>query len=67
MLIKQKLSQGGGSESLPVALNWRVDRIRPGEVVLAREDPSAPGRPPLTRVIPLRDDVGQGASGADNG
>lgn len=48
--------QGGGSESLPIALNWRVDRIRENEVVLAREDPSAPNRPPLTKVIPLREE-----------
>jgi type IV pilus assembly protein PilP len=48
--------QGGGSESLPVALNWRIDRIRVDEVVLAREDPSAPGRAPLTRVISLNPD-----------
>jgi type IV pilus assembly protein PilP len=46
--------QGGGSESLPIALNWRVDRIRETEIVLAREDPSAPNRPPLTKVIALR-------------
>jgi hypothetical protein len=45
--------QSGGTENLPVSLNWRVDRIRENEVVLAREDPSAPNRPPLTRVIPL--------------
>jgi type IV pilus assembly protein PilP len=48
--------QGGGAESLPVALNWRIDRIRNNEVVLAREDPSAPNRPPLTKVIPLHDE-----------
>jgi len=53
---KADVVQGGGSESLPVALNWRVDRIRDTEVVLAREDPSAPNRPPLTKVIPLHDD-----------
>ncbi|MDB4986046.1 MAG: hypothetical protein JWN04_1224 [Myxococcaceae bacterium] len=47
---------GGGSESLPVALNWRIDRIRLNEVVLAREDPSAPNRPPLTRIIPLHEE-----------
>jgi type IV pilus assembly protein PilP len=47
--------QGGGTESLPIALNWRVDRIRETEIVLAREDPSAPNRPPLTKVIPLRE------------
>jgi hypothetical protein len=26
-------------------------------VVLAREDPSAPNRPPLTKIIPLHEDV----------
>lgn len=46
--------QGGGTENLPISLNWRVDRIRENEIVLAREDPSAPNRPPLTKVIPLR-------------
>jgi type IV pilus assembly protein PilP len=54
---KADVVQGGGSESLPVALNWRVDRIRDTEVVLAREDPSAPNRPPLTKIIPLHEDV----------
>lgn len=48
--------QGGGTENLPIALNWRVDRIRENEIVLAREDPSAPNRPPLTKVIPLHDE-----------
>jgi type IV pilus assembly protein PilP len=47
---------GGGTESLPVALNWRIDRIRGNEVVLAREDPSAPNRPPLTKVIALHEE-----------
>jgi type IV pilus assembly protein PilP len=52
---KADVVQGGGTENLPIALNWRVDRIRENEIVLAREDPSAPNRPPLTKVIPLRD------------
>jgi type IV pilus assembly protein PilP len=45
----------GGSEGMPVTLNWRVDRIRPGSVVLTREDPSSPDKPPLTRVMPLHE------------
>ncbi|HEX5658914.1 MAG TPA: pilus assembly protein PilP [Polyangiales bacterium] len=53
---KADVVQGGGADALPVALNWRIDRIRDNEVVLAREDPTAPNRPPLTRVIPLHDD-----------
>jgi hypothetical protein len=52
---RAEVVQSGGTENLPVSLNWRVDRIRENEVVLAREDPSAPNRPPLTRVIPLHE------------
>ena len=55
---KADVVQGGGTENIPIALNWRVDRIRENEIVLAREDPSAPNRPPLTKVIPLRDKDG---------
>jgi len=58
---KADVVQGGGSENIPIALNWRVDRIRDNEVVLAREDPSAPNRPPLTKVIPLHE-KGEGTS-----
>ncbi len=65
---KAEIVQGGGSESLPVALNWRIDRIRIDEVVLAREDPSAPNRPPLTKVIPLHEENPPGGAIAnDNG
>jgi type IV pilus assembly protein PilP len=53
---RPEIVQAGGIEELPVTLNWRVDRIRPNEVVLTREDPTAPNRPPLTRVLPLRED-----------
>ena len=56
---RPEIVQAGGIEELPVTLNWRVDRIRPNEVVLTREDPTAPNRPPLTRVLPLRDDQQQ--------
>lgn len=48
--------QTGGEGGMAVVLNWRVERIREGEVVLTREDPTAPNRPPLTRVIPLHDE-----------
>jgi type IV pilus assembly protein PilP len=57
---KADVVQGGGTENLPIALNWRVDRIRENEIVLAREDPSAPNRPPLTKVIPLRTEGEEG-------
>jgi hypothetical protein len=43
------------SENVSMTLNWRVHRIRENEVVLTREDPTDPNHPPLTRVIPLRE------------
>ncbi|MFW6049993.1 MAG: pilus assembly protein PilP [Myxococcota bacterium] len=50
---RAEVVQTGGADGMPVTLNWRVDRIRENEVVLAREDPTAPDRPPLTRVLTL--------------
>ena len=52
---RPEVVQSGGSEGMPVTLNWRVDRIRAGSVVLTREDPTAPDKPPLTRVMPLHE------------
>ena len=43
----------GGSNGPEYKLNWRIDRIREGDVVLIREDPAQPAIPPATRVIPL--------------
>ncbi len=37
-------------------VNWRIDRIREGDVVLVRDDPANPDVPSATRVIPLRTD-----------
>jgi len=50
---RPEVIQTGGAEGMPATLNWRVDRIRPSELVLTRSDPSAPDQPPLTRSIPL--------------
>jgi type IV pilus assembly protein PilP len=52
---RPEVVQTGGSEGMSVTLNWRVDRIRPGSVVLTREDPTSPDKPPLTRVMPLHE------------
>ncbi len=52
---RPEVVQTGGSEGMPVTLNWRVDRIRAGSVVLTREDPTSPDKPPLTRVMPLHE------------
>ncbi len=43
----------GGSNGPEYQLNWRVDRIRAGDVVLIREDPAQPAIPPATRIVPL--------------
>jgi type IV pilus assembly protein PilP len=43
----------GGANGADYQLNWRVDRIRDGDIVLTREDPAQPSAPPATRVIPL--------------
>jgi type IV pilus assembly protein PilP len=55
--------QAAGSSGATYEINWRVDRIRPSDVVLVREDPSNPDVPSATRVIPLRPD--EDASGND--
>lgn len=47
----------GDSKGAPAyEVNWRVDRIRDGDVVLVREDPKNPEVPSSTRVIPLHND-----------
>ncbi len=43
----------GGIDADDVPLNWRVDRIRPANVVFIREDAAHPEIAPTTRVIPL--------------
>ena len=47
------------SANVAMTLNWRVDRIRENEVVLSRQDPTDPTRPPLIHVIPLHEEVAQ--------
>lgn len=49
----------GGTNGADYQLNWRVDRIRDGDVVLTREDPAQPGVPPATRVLPLHPESDQ--------
>jgi type IV pilus assembly protein PilP len=52
-LCRPEVVHLGGSNGPEYQLNWRVDRIRDGDVVLIREDPAQPAIPPATRVIPL--------------
>ncbi len=51
---KPELVHSGGPTGTDVPINWRVDRIRPADVIFVREDPSHPEIPPTTRVIALR-------------
>ena len=46
----------GGANGTEYQLNWRVDEIRDGDVVLIRKDPAYPAVPPATRIIPLHPD-----------
>lgn len=43
----------GGVNGAEYSLNWRVDRVREGELVFLREDPAQPGIAPASRVIAL--------------
>jgi type IV pilus assembly protein PilP len=51
---KPEIVHSGGPTGADVPINWRVDRIRQGDVVFIREDPAHPEIPPTTRVIALR-------------
>jgi type IV pilus assembly protein PilP len=47
-----------GTTGATYQVNWRVDRIREGDVVLVREDPTNPDVPAVSRVLPLRTETG---------
>ena len=51
---RPEVVQGAGQGGTPYEINWRVDRIRDGDVVFVREDPRNPDVPTATKVIPLR-------------
>jgi type IV pilus assembly protein PilP len=57
---REDVINAGGADGLPVTLNWRVDRIHGDSVILTRDDPTAPNRVPLTRVIQLHPEVLEG-------
>ncbi len=50
---KPEIVRAGGAAGIDVAINWRVDRIRDGDVVFVREDPAHPEIAPVTRIVPL--------------
>ncbi len=51
--------QTSGRAGATYEINWRVDRIREGDIVLVREDPNNPDVPTATKVIPLRPEGSQ--------
>jgi len=51
---KAEMVHTGGPSGTDIAINWRIDRIRDGDVVFVREDPSHPEIAPTTRVVALR-------------
>ena len=44
----------GGANGADYQINWRVEKVRDGDIVFTREDPAQPGIPPASRVIALR-------------
>jgi type IV pilus assembly protein PilP len=54
--------QLSGQSGATYQLNWRLDRIRDGDVVLVREDPNNPDVPAATKVISLRPEGIEGVS-----
>lgn len=51
---RSEIARTGGVGSTEYQVNWRVDRIRPGDVVFVREDPAQPTATPVTRVLTIR-------------
>jgi type IV pilus assembly protein PilP len=49
----------GGANGADYSINWRVEKVRDGDIVFTREDPAQPGIPPASRVIALRTDAEQ--------
>ncbi len=58
--------QPTGGVGAAYEVNWRVDRIRDGDMVLVRDDPSNPEVPSSTRVIQLRTDEITAATDSSN-
>lgn len=55
-LGRSEIVQSAGKTGAAYEVNWRVDRIRDGSIVLVREDPRNPDVPSATKVITLRPD-----------
>ena len=51
---RAEVIHAGGPGGVDYELNWKVDRIRDGDLVLVREDPAHADIAPASRVIALR-------------
>jgi len=58
---RAEVVQGEAKGNKAYEINWRVDRVREGDVVLVREDPKNPEIPSSTRVLTLHPEVEKGA------
>jgi type IV pilus assembly protein PilP len=58
---RAEVIQGESKGSKAFEINWRVDRVREGDVVLVREDPKNPEIPSSTRVMTLHPESDKGA------
>jgi type IV pilus assembly protein PilP len=56
---RSEVVHAGGPGGVDYELNWRVDRIRDGDLVLVRDDPAHSDVPQVTRVIPLHTEAEQ--------
>jgi type IV pilus assembly protein PilP len=56
---RSEVVHAGGPGGVDYELNWRVDRIRDGDIVLVRDDPAHSEVQPVTRVIPLHTEAEQ--------
>ncbi len=65
-LARPEVVHIGGANGTDYQVIWRVDRVRDGEVVLRREDPAQPGIPPVTRILPLRQEGERAAEKLEN-
>jgi type IV pilus assembly protein PilP len=59
---RAEVVQGESKTNKAYEINWRVDKVREGDVVLIREDPKNPEIPSATRVLMLHPEADKGAS-----
>ncbi|MET0595901.1 MAG: hypothetical protein ABW133_24590 [Polyangiaceae bacterium] len=53
-ICRPEIVHASGPGGVDYELNWKIERIREGDLVLVREDPAHTDVPAATRVISLR-------------